>query len=458
MLIQNADRTTYGVNKILSAVLAFVAFLIVGLMSWKLQSHEPEPWRLRVLVLTPLTMSLLLYFCCDQLGVYCRCLTLSSSVWALVRAYLLYVVLSSLVWYYLVPFTRDPLVMAVAYVLTFLGVLWLQVIRFMGSKRMLEEMPTLLVGASEHVDAFKERLRKDQVDMGERLLVMAPHEVDAEKTRTLLIERNIGKVVILPEDVDTKVSRLLVSLCGAMGVDFYAPMVVRRPKSFKTYFGVLGSVRMLVFKSTPIPYTASWQMKKMMDMTGAVLLLIFTSPFWLFAMIGIKLSDPGPVFYRQKRSGLYGMEFDMWKFRTMYQDADRRLDEVKAEFGNEMDGPVFKLKKDPRVFAFGRILRKFSIDELPQLINVLKGQMSLVGPRPLPIYETAAFTSDEHRRRLSVLPGLTGYWQIAGRSNITDFEKLVALDMYYIDHWSLWMDVRLLLKTIPAVLFARGAK
>lgn len=138
--------------------------------------------------------------------------------------------------------------------------------------------------------------------------------------------------------------------------------------------------------------------------------------------------------------------------------ADKRLDEVKAKYGNDMDGPIFKLEHDPRIFSFGRFLRKFSIDELPQLINVLKGEMSLVGPRPLPVYETEAFTSDAHRRRLSVLPGVTGYWQIAGRSNIREFEKLVELDMKYIDNWSLWLDIKLLLKTVPAVLFARGAK
>ena len=124
----------------------------------------------------------------------------------------------------------------------------------------------------------------------------------------------------------------------------------------------------------------------------------------------------------------------------------------------EQENAFVKIENDPRITRLGRFLRKFSIDELPQLINVLKGEMSLVGPRPLPVYETEAFTSDAHRRRLSVLPGVTGYWQIAGRSNIREFEKLVELDMKYIDNWSLWLDIKLLLKTVPAVLFARGAK
>ncbi len=124
----------------------------------------------------------------------------------------------------------------------------------------------------------------------------------------------------------------------------------------------------------------------------------------------------------------------------------------------EKDKAELSTRNDPRITPVGKLIRRTSIDELPQLFNVLKGEMSLVGPRPLPVYETEAFTSDAHRRRLSVLPGVTGYWQIAGRSNIKEFEKLVELDMYYIDHWSLWLDVKLLLKTVPAVLFARGAK
>ncbi len=156
----------------------------------------------------------------------------------------------------------------------------------------------------------------------------------------------------------------------------------------------------------------------MLDWTGALALLVGTSPLWVLAAVGIKLSDRGPVFYRQKRSGLYGQEFGMWKFRTMYWDADKRLDEVKAKYGNDMDGPIFKLGTTLASSPLGASCAKFSIDELPQLINVLKGEMSLVGPRPLPVYETEAFTSDAHRRRLSVLPGVTGYWQIAGRSNI----------------------------------------
>ncbi|KXT52579.1 MULTISPECIES: sugar transferase [unclassified Akkermansia] len=458
MLIQNADRTTYGINKMAVTILAFVVFMVVGFISWSSLGVQPEPWRLRTLVLAPLTMSLLLYFCCDQFGVYYRCMTLSGTVWRLALAYACFVVLSSIIWKYLVPFSGDPVVQILAYLLTFLGVLWLCIFRFRSEKKLEEEAPMLLVGAPEHVDTFLKQMKRDRVDIQGALTVISPKSVDSVTTRDILIRNCISKVVFLPEGVDASVAECLTDLCGKMGVDFYASMMVRMPTVHKTYFGVMGEVRMLVYKSTPIPYTTSWQIKKALDWFGSLALLVITSPLWLVAAAGIKLSAPGSVFYRQKRSGLYGREFGMWKFRTMYQDAEKRLDEVKASHGNEMDGPIFKLENDPRVFPFGRILCKFSIDELPQLINVLKGEMSLVGPRPLPVYETEAFTSDAHRRRLSVLPGVTGYWQIAGRSNIKEFEKLVELDMYYIDHWSLWLDVKLLLKTVPAVLFARGAK
>ena len=148
----------------------------------------------------------------------------------------------------------------------------------------------------------------------------------------------------------------------------------------------------------------------------------------------------------------------MWKFRPMYKDAEQRLEEIKAAYGNEMDGPIFKLTNDPRIFPFGHFIRKFSIDELPQLLNVLKGDMSIVGPRPLPLYETAAFTDIAHRRRLSVLPGLTCFWQVEGRSENSTFDDMVQKDLKYIDNWSLWLDVKLFFRTIPAVIFGRGAK
>ena len=142
----------------------------------------------------------------------------------------------------------------------------------------------------------------------------------------------------------------------------------------------------------------------------------------------------------------------------MVANAEELLDKIKEQHGNQMEGPVFKLDNDPRIFSFGSMLRKFSIDELPQLINVVLGDMSLVGPRPLPLYEVEAFYEFSHRRRLSVKPGITCEWQAGGRNHITSFEEWVEMDLRYIDNWSLWLDFQILLRTVPAVLFGKGAK
>ena len=197
-------------------------------------------------------------------------------------------------------------------------------------------------------------------------------------------------------------------------------------------------------------------LKHLVDRVIALLLLVALS--WLFAIIAIaiKLTSNGPVIFRQARGGKNGRPFAMFKFRTMTTDAEMQREELQKF--NVMSGPVFKVDQDPRVTVVGRFLRKTSLDELPQLWNVLKGDMSLVGPRPLPMYEVERIEATAHRRRLSMKPGITCLWQISGRNNVTSFDRWVALDLEYIDNWSPLLDLRILLKTIPVVLFGWGAK
>jgi lipopolysaccharide/colanic/teichoic acid biosynthesis glycosyltransferase len=187
-----------------------------------------------------------------------------------------------------------------------------------------------------------------------------------------------------------------------------------------------------------------------------LVLLVFFSPVILLAALGIKLTSPGPILFRQQRSGLNGRPFILYKFRTMVTNAEQLKHELAAM--NEMSGPVFKVSNDPRVTRIGRFLRKFSIDEFPQLINVLRAEMSLVGPRPLPVDEVKRFNDLAHRRRLSVKPGLTCLWQISGRNNVKDFKDWVRLDLEYIDNWSLWLDCKILCRTVPVVLVGTGAR
>jgi exopolysaccharide biosynthesis polyprenyl glycosylphosphotransferase len=195
--------------------------------------------------------------------------------------------------------------------------------------------------------------------------------------------------------------------------------------------------------------------KRGMDVIGAAAGLIVLAPVMVCVAVAIKLESPGPVLYVQERFGLRKRRFRMYKFRTMVADAESR--QASLEALNEATGPVFKLSADPRVTRLGRLLRRTSIDELPQLLNVLRGEMSLVGPRPLPGRDVARFAEGSLMRRFSVRPGLTCLWQVGGRSNLS-FQEWITLDLKYIDEWSLWLDLRLLLQTIPAVLRGTGAK
>ena len=194
--------------------------------------------------------------------------------------------------------------------------------------------------------------------------------------------------------------------------------------------------------------------KRMFDVAIASILLVLLLPVFLVLAILIPLTNWGPVFFKQQRYGLNKRRFFMYKFRSMVVDAEKK--QAQIEHLNETAGPVFKIKSDPRITWIGNIIRKTSIDELPQLWNVLRGEMSLVGPRPLPLRDVGRFQELRHMRRFSVLPGMTGLWQVSGRSNL-NFDGWVDLDLRYIDHWTLMMDVKILAKTIPAVLRGSGA-
>ncbi|HKO02832.1 MAG TPA: sugar transferase, partial [Thermoanaerobaculia bacterium] len=241
-------------------------------------------------------------------------------------------------------------------------------------------------------------------------------------------------------------------MCEELGIRTRVAMNFFPNKVARIEIEDLEGIPFLTFTTTPSNET-QLALKRLLDIAVAMLLLTLSLPALLVAMIAIKLTSPGSVLFKQERIGLNGRIFTLYKFRTMIADAHERRGEVSHL--NEMTGPVFKAKDDPRVTAVGRFLRKFSLDELPQLWNVLKGDMSLVGPRP-PIPEEVGAYQRWHRRRLSMKPGLTCLWQISGRNNV-DFDRWMQLDLQYIDNWSPSLDLKILLRTIPAVLLGRGA-
>jgi len=274
----------------------------------------------------------------------------------------------------------------------------------------------------------------------------------ARDIRRLLSEYIIDEVVVaVSAETLPRLENLFLE-CEEVGVrtrlslDFFPHRIAR------IELDDLDESPMLTFTTTP-PEDGALLVKRAMDIVGSLLFLVSFS--WLYALITtlIKLTSRGPVFYRQARVGLHGRHFTLYKFRSMVQDADQRRQELAHL--NDLKGPHFKLRHDPRVTGVGRFLRKFSLDEIPQMWNVLKGDMSLVGPRPPLPYEVEKY-DPWARRRLSVRPGLTCLWQVGGRHDIS-YEKWMELDLAYIDNWSLGLDFKILLKTLPAVLGGRGA-
>ena len=211
---------------------------------------------------------------------------------------------------------------------------------------------------------------------------------------------------------------------------------------------------LLAFESTPEKLGHLF-LKRLFDFIISGVALVILAPVFMVIAAIIRMTSEGPVFYKQLRCGLYGRKFIFYKFRTMVKDAESKLKDLLIY--NEMNGPVFKMTKDPRVTGMGKWLRKYSLDELPQLWNVLKGDMSLVGPRP-PLPHEVENYDNWQRRRLSMRPGITCLWQISGRNEIVDFTEWMKLDLQYIDNWSLWLDFKILFRTIPVVLLGVGAK
>ena len=245
----------------------------------------------------------------------------------------------------------------------------------------------------------------------------------------------------------------IVALCGAQGVTvrFLSDLFdLRLGRSKAGYLGDYVVVTISTRRIRGLPAVA----KRLLDIYASLVLLVLFLPVFVMVALLIKLTSPGPVLFIQERVGLNKRLFSLYKFRTMVADAEEKLGDL--EDLNEATGPVFKIKNDPRVTPVGRFLRRTSLDEFPQIVNVLRGDMSLVGPRPLPIRDYQGFDEDWHRRRFSVRPGITCLWQVNGRSDLS-FDKWMELDMKYIDNWSFWLDLKILAKTIPAVVKGSGA-
>ncbi len=322
-----------------------------------------------------------------------------------------------------------------------------------GRDRMKKRL--VLAGATADTGPVRAKLRDQSHNGIEIVAEVNLDDTPVKQLVELLHEHSANGVVLSAKHTLFGRVEKVIQACELEGVEVWLLADFFKTQISQTALDDFDGRPMLVFRSTP---EASWQSfaKQLLDLACAGFLVAALSPLLLVVAALIKLTSPGPVLFRQQRAGLNGKPFTMLKFRSMVTDADQRKHEL--EVLNEMSGPVFKLTNDPRVTRIGRFIRKFSLDEFPQLINVLRGEMSLVGPRPLPLDEVRRFDDLAHRRRLSVKPGITCLWQVSGRNNVKDFHDWVRLDLEYIDNWSLWLDLKILLRTIPVVLLGTGAK
>jgi exopolysaccharide biosynthesis polyprenyl glycosylphosphotransferase len=313
----------------------------------------------------------------------------------------------------------------------------------------------ILVGTGEETGHMRAELKTRS---GEDIAILCEFDLNekpVEELARLLHEYSVNGVIINARQNYFEKVESAIRTCELEGVEVWLLADFFRTQISHASFDEFHGQPVLVFRATP---DASWQgvFKQVIDFTVSLIaILLLAVPFLVIGLL-IKLSSPGPVLFRQRRSGLNGQPFTILKFRTMETNAETRKEELASL--NEMSGPVFKIKNDPRITPIGRVLRKFSIDEFPQFYNVLRGEMSLVGPRPLPVDEVKRFDDLAHRRRLSVKPGLTCLWQVSGRNEVSDFDDWVRLDLEYIDNWSLWLDLKIIWRTIPIVALARGAR
>lgn len=295
-----------------------------------------------------------------------------------------------------------------------------------------------------------------RIDEGQDVKEKLPLEIGTLKSalelKPILQEKKINKVIFAVPDAPTHQIMEFIEVCEIQNIEFmFAPRVLDIIESRISSDEVIG-IPLITVREIKL-YGFNAFLKRASDLIFSSILIVLLSPLLLLIAVLIKTSSPGRVLFVQKRVGERAIEFDMYKFRSMIEGAEEVLDEIADR--NEAEGLIFKIRDDPRITWIGRFLRKWSLDELPQIFNVLKGEMSLVGPRP-PLPREVEKYNSWHRKRLNVAPGITGIWQVSGRSELS-FEQMVKLDLFYIESWSLWLDIKILLKTIPVVLFTKGA-
>lgn len=321
----------------------------------------------------------------------------------------------------------------------------------------------LVIGSADLYNRFEYYVKKTSINMNiigfikmnEDFSINDEANLAHEKELNVFLKQNVVDEVIfaLPRNNTCKLDKY-VHYFEEIGITMRMLLDPFDLKVAKTHVSAVGTIPMVTFHSVSLN-EPQMLLKRLIDIIGALTGLFFAFFIGIFVAIAIKIESKGPVFYKQKRVGLRGREFYCYKFRSMYVDAEKMKKDLE-KMNQVKGGLMFKIKDDPRVTKVGKFLRKTSLDELPQFYNVLKGDMSLVGTRPPTLDEVKRYENN-HKRRISIKPGITGMWQINGRSEISDFDEVVKLDIEYIDQWSIWLDMKIILKTVLVVFQRKGA-
>lgn len=357
--------------------------------------------------------------------------------------------------------TADPYFYGAYVVLSYLSLLGSAFfMRFVATHSKINAPRILLVGDIDRLEKFKQYLFKSNT------IVQLIGYVSLEETEDkrylgcvnqleqILLDYNISQVYIMHRKTDVVDIQEYIDICLEMGVSIRVIMSLYKAHGAQRYVSSVGTYPVITYHKVCLNQSSK-AAKRVIDIFGSLVGIIVFSPIMLLTAIAIKLDSKGPVIFKQKRAGLNGRPFMMYKFRSMCVNAEELKEKLQAQ--NKMkDGMMFKIEDDPRITRVGKFIRKTSIDELPQFFNVLLGDMSLVGTRPPTMDEVAKYERN-HWRRMSIKPGITGLWQASGRSQITDFDKIVELDTEYIDKWSIWFDFWIMLKTVFALLKRKGA-
>ena len=334
------------------------------------------------------------------------------------------------------------------------------VMRFVATHSKVNAPRVLLIGDIDHLEKFKTYLFKSNTSIQLIGYVSMEEKYDkhylghVSNLENILLEHNIGQVYLMHRKEDVADVQEYIDICLEMGVSIRVVMSLYKAHGAQRYVSSVGTYPVVTYHKVCLNESSKFA-KRIIDIFGSVVGIVLFSPIMLITAIAIKLDSKGPVLFKQQRAGLNGRPFKMYKFRSMCVDAEELKEKLREQ--NEVkDGMMFKIKDDPRITKVGKFIRKTSIDELPQFFNVFLGNMSLVGTRPPTMDEVAKYERT-HWRRMSIKPGITGLWQISGRSQITDFDQVVELDTEYIDKWSIWYDFWIMIKTVFSMLRRKGA-